>query len=692
MARTSNKYRTKHRNHQNSSLYGPLTSASASSSKRVPVKAAAAAHHFHKKRHSQPRDINAHSHFLGTRKRHDSFGRDTRIITTTAAGAVKQIPFSLRLPPLNMNTRSSSTNSKDMPPWYQTTTTTTTTKYEDGHIHTTKKSCCVGVSILQHLHSSHDGLQRLDEELRLFARYVSLTPVECRARDYVISHIDKTCRDLFSPRRRRRDEHDETEHEIAVQAFGSYATTTKQVCTFASDVDLALWGVVPPTTTENQEGTHTRFVQHETPNDAAAAALHSTYPLDKEDRVQKWKEALAELDAQETSNDDVHDERDLVVEHPPSASSSVATKNGDSSGMMMVEVVAAKNDAAADTTRRNDDESVVDHGGLSQKSPPSTIVNVSQQRGATTTTSTTTGANAATTTNDDDDGGATTRIEVVVAKTDDTLLAVAETNAAPVVEIAPAVAKNLNVTTTTKEQSLTEDDPPPPNANEQDSLLFVIDRVGDEAAAAPDAAVVPEPDTHQTEPLLPETRESKPNKPEAQLKSTKQQATTTVVEEEEENETQSKSDADSADKLESYASRVATRHCNDSDDDSDEQEGPFVSLSDSEQDDDFQVSFVVSQRAAPPVSSTTTTAASSSSVMVGPQGETRKLVLGALKRLGRQLWKSPVIHTVEVRKHARVPIIATGTHLGFESDIALGGHNGTDTSQYASTQAQRFKR
>jgi hypothetical protein len=638
-----------------------------------------------------------------------------------------------------------------MPPWYQTTTTTT--KFEDGHIHTTKKSCCVGggsVSILQHLHSSHDGLQRLDEELRLFARYVSLTPIECRARDYVISHIGNTCRDVFSPRRRRRREHD----EIAVQAFGSYATTTKQVCTFASDVDLALWGVVPTTTTnddENQEGTHTRFVQHETPNiAAAAAALHST-PLDKEDRVQKWKEALAELDAQETSHDD-DDERDLVVEHPPSlaAASSVATKNGDSSGMMMVEVVAAKNDGAADTTRRNDDESVVDHGGLSQESPPSTIVNVSQQRGATTTSTTTpTGANAATTTNDDDDdddGGATTRTEVVVvvAKTDDddTLLAVTETNAAPVVEIAPAVGKNLNVTTTTKEQSLTEDDPPPPNANEQDSLLFVIDRVGDEAAAAaaPDA-VVPEPDTHQSEPFqLPEqTRESKPNKPEAQLKSTKQQATTTTVVE---NETHSKSsfaegsdgahapsvddvdaqqvvladddggsaaaaplleqfhhdgsgesDADSADKLlESYASRVATRHCNDNDDDSDEQEGPFVSLSDSEQDDDFQVSFVVSQRAAPPVSSSTTTAASSSSVMVGPQGETRKLVLGALKRLGRQLWKSPVIHTVEVRKHARVPIIATGTHLGFESDIALGGHNGTDTSQYASTQAQRFKR
>jgi hypothetical protein len=114
-----------------------------------------------------------------------------------------------------------------------------------------------------------------------------------------------------------------------------------------------------------------------------------------------------------------------------------------------------------------------------------------------------------------------------------------------------------------------------------------------------------------------------------------------------------------------------------------------VSLSDLEQDDDdFQVSFD-SQTTAQVSSSTTTTAASS---VVGRQGETRKLVLGALKHLARQLWKSPVIHTVEVQKHARVPIIATGTHLGFESDIALGGHNGMDTSQYASTQPQQFKR
>lgn len=38
-----------------------------------------------------------------------------------------------------------------------------------------------------------------------------------------------------------------------------------------------------------------------------------------------------------------------------------------------------------------------------------------------------------------------------------------------------------------------------------------------------------------------------------------------------------------------------------------------------------------------------------------------------------------------------VPIINFQSHFGFEADIAMGGHNGTDTSSYASRQVSKFK-
>jgi hypothetical protein len=96
------------------------------------------------------------------------------------------------------------------------------------------------------------------------------------------------------------------------------------VCTFASDVDLALWNVViVPTSTKEEEGTH--IAKHEKP-----AAVVDTHFDEKQDRVQKWKEALAELDAQQ--HEETSDEHDLVeqsIKKQPSL-----TQNDDSSVVM----------------------------------------------------------------------------------------------------------------------------------------------------------------------------------------------------------------------------------------------------------------------------------------------------------------------------------------------------------------------
>ncbi len=78
--------------------------------------------------------------------------------------------------------------------------------------------------------------------------------------------------------------------------------------------------------------------------------------------------------------------------------------------------------------------------------------------------------------------------------------------------------------------------------------------------------------------------------------------------------------------------------------------------------------------------------------MMGPTGKARTQVVSALVSLTRQLRKSNFTHTIECRTKARVPIVNCSTRTGFEGDIAIGGHNGVDTSMYASSQVKRFRR
>lgn len=76
--------------------------------------------------------------------------------------------------------------------------------------------------------------------------------------------------------------------------------------------------------------------------------------------------------------------------------------------------------------------------------------------------------------------------------------------------------------------------------------------------------------------------------------------------------------------------------------------------------------------------------------VIGPKGNTRKLVIKALKLLSGKLHKSTYARSVETRTNARVPIICVTTCLGFDGDIAIGGHNGTDTSHYVRKQVERY--
>jgi DNA polymerase sigma len=85
-----------------------------------------------------------------------------------------------------------------------------------------------------------------------------------------------------------------------------------------------------------------------------------------------------------------------------------------------------------------------------------------------------------------------------------------------------------------------------------------------------------------------------------------------------------------------------------------------------------------------------TSSSLSRSQKFGPTGRTKVKVVKALSLLAKQLWKSSFAQNLHVRKNARVPIICMTTRFGFDSDLALGGHNGMDTSQYVKKLIQKY--
>ena len=76
----------------------------------------------------------------------------------------------------------------------------------------------------------------------------------------------------------------------------------------------------------------------------------------------------------------------------------------------------------------------------------------------------------------------------------------------------------------------------------------------------------------------------------------------------------------------------------------------------------------------------------------GPQGAVRVKVVNALGALGNVLRKRRFTQSVQVIRKARVPIVKFETKMGFEGDVAMAGHNGMDTSQFAKAQVAKFKR
>ena len=154
-------------------------------------------------------------------------------------------------------------------------TTSTTTTEDDNNKQHKQSTTTNNKSISSLLQLPNETiLNQIDAEIHTFASYVKLTPTEHKARLAFIKHVTELSVDQFEKngnynnnnynnshyrfdgkgvtntlkgggrkRSSRCDEQEEEEEEtIYVAPFGSFAT--QQVCTFASDVDMCLWGVV----------------------------------------------------------------------------------------------------------------------------------------------------------------------------------------------------------------------------------------------------------------------------------------------------------------------------------------------------------------------------------------------------------------------------------------------------------------
>jgi hypothetical protein len=584
----------------------------------------------------------------------------------------------------------------------------------------------------------------LDDELDAFGHYVQLTAVEREARSTLIAHIAQLATNVFGDAVASTTW---SSTPVQCQVFGSFATLP--VCTFASDVDLALWGVVeplytttvtgrsPPTTTTT---TTTRTKKRPMPDNvgtatAAAQAVSTTQSTmihsesepvvtnttnvgtavvhdPAAERKRRWQAALAAID-DANANTNGHDDDD-DNEKSDLGGAAFTNRSGISHGDRREEVRACVEPNAVANTK----VSVMDRSGSDAflKGAPcapakdpidddsSTVQNTTtaeSDRQATAedtlqeTTRTDPPLQNSTTANSRDCTG----VELDDDDDDDeTLFIIDRVGEAQTVHSSPT--EEQSALSLDKIESLTD------NHDRTDSIEetrpVVVDQVGCggllERAGA--ALAVSGTTDHVVSPPL---------------------TTASSVDSDDDDDDDDDDDEvdndgdenDDADPLESLLSQALqcsakaeskqslearkamyfhdTDGANDDDSSDDDAEDLEYRNPQNEDDDegsesaaslsDMHVSFVTDK---PPMATMSTPD--------GPQGRKREEVIRALASLSNKLRKSKLTTRVQLIKRARVPIIKVETRLGFEADIAVGGHNGADTSLYASTQVQKYSR
>ena len=572
---------------------------------------------------------------------------------------------------------------------------------------------------------SEDALCRLDAELNAFANYVRLSSVETDARSYVVNHVRDLAMEIFGngknggnnivnsagrKRRRRLDtwsDHegdeddmkrkggndDDDEDGIRVVCFGSFAAP--EVCTFLSDVDLALWGVVPPLDPLDGGGggTHTRFgqddedtssVDDEAPKmsqsalqrtmdalDAAQTArdidMSKSAPQDKEERVQRWRDALA---AGDTSNDFpavgdgqpasgdgtealfmIDREGEFDSNEMPDATSDGSSADAKSK-VQSSEQEEKKGEAAGTNKAKGSNFLfVVDRDGAKEfghdeegaeepatQIPGDTISSQKDSKDAATETS------AAST-----EDGVNTAIDLTASpRADDASEQVGEPSEEHTRDEGIEDSERKEII------EINDDDDDDEARGESD----------DESTNRNDASVSDYDDDDDDADKMEGFRQDRQKSESSAVSDSKQQYVVDLLSD------SSNSDDDGDDAVQDRLRQFMAADLGGIDED----------------EDDVEVSLVV-----PGGGAIIATNSQQARPSIGQTGKTKEKVVSALKRLGKKLWASKLTDTVEVRRHAKVPIVTCSTRLGFDGDVAIAGHSGADTSKYASSQVSRYE-
>lgn len=443
--------------------------------------------------------------------------------------------------------------------------------------------------ILNSISVDSRSMSLLDQELMEFCKYVQLAPQETQVRDHLIQTIQKGAMERFGIK------------EADIQVFGSYAALP--VCTFESDIDLAIWGLVggnkePPSDASEQDYKATR--DEKQPSDPQEPQLDHPNRK-KQDKILKWKAAIDEFERQLKATDS----EDGKSENKEAQNS--RTQNGS---------LAEANDKATTQTRTEVKPSlfVIDRVG-----------DISEDADAKPTAKT--GAN---------DDSKSRKIPAWGDKAVE-LLGKYEITAHSDDDSAD---KLEGLKSRVDSHKAAVDDP----ANQQ--MLALPDAEGlAESSASVSTNVEDLESAYAENDLYGAAAGGDDEEEEAMITTPKRRA-----------------------RSQSLVSLSSATTCS-SDNQSVDEAG-------------LEVSFFNEPKRR----------FSESSHATKISDDTRGLINSKLNQLSKIIRRAGLATSIAVRKWARVPIINMCTKYGFECDIAVGGHNGNDTSAYAATQIARHQR